>query len=172
MPTRPSQLQAELLQQRPFRSPAQEGVLSLLRTASVIRRVHSRALEPYGLSLAQYNVLRILRGAGAPGLPTLTIRDRLIEEAPGITRLVDKLDAAGLVSRTRVGTDRRQVVCRITEKGMALLARLDPVVDGADLSALGGLAEEELRTLIGLLERVRAMHTDTREIGDVCAEDA
>jgi DNA-binding MarR family transcriptional regulator len=167
-PDSPSQLQIELRQGRPFRSAAQECVLSLLRTASVIRRSLSRVVEAYGISVAQYNVLRILRGAGHDGLPTLAIRDRLIEEAPGITRLVDKLDAAGLVSRARVGTDRRQVVCCITPKGLELLEQLDPVVDRSDVAAVGGLSEEDLRALITLLEQVRALHTDTRELGALC----
>lgn len=112
----PHNLQQELQQTRPFRSDAQEAALALLRTASVVSRRFARVVEPQGLSLAQYNVLRILRGAGPDGLPTLAIRDRMIDEGSTVTRLLDKLEAAGLVTRDRSRPDRRQVLCRITRK--------------------------------------------------------
>lgn len=109
-------LQAELKQSKPFDTLADEAVVALLRTASLVRRAISQRVEPYGISPAQYNVLRILRGAGPAGLPTLAVRDRLVEEAPGITRVVDKLEEAGHVARLRTGRDRRVVHCAITEQ--------------------------------------------------------
>jgi MarR family transcriptional regulator, organic hydroperoxide resistance regulator len=148
-------LRDEITQSRPFRSDAQEAALSLLRTASVVSRRFARVVEPHGISLSQYNVLRILRGAGADGLPTLAIRDRMIDEGSTVTRLLDKLEQAGLVSRDRSRPDRRQVLCQITPAGEALLATLDPDVDAADAAATGMLTDDERRALIALLRAVR-----------------
>jgi DNA-binding MarR family transcriptional regulator len=77
----------------------------------VVNRSLARVVEPSGLSLAQYNALRIIRGAGAGGIPTLSIRERMIEEGTTITRLLDKLEEAGLIRRERSYPDRRQVLC-------------------------------------------------------------
>ena len=85
-------VRGEIRQGKPFRSRGQEGAIALLRTASVVRRAIARTVEPHGLSLAQYNALRIIRGAGAGGVPTLAIRERMIEDGTTITRLIDKLD--------------------------------------------------------------------------------
>ena len=107
--------------------------------------------------MAQYNVLRILRGAGDAGLPTFSIRDRMIEDAAGITRLIDKLEDAGHVRRVRgTSRDRRQVYCRLTASGADLLRELDPLVLLAVEASLVMLAESELERLIGLLDRIRA----------------
>ncbi|MEI6741166.1 MAG: MarR family winged helix-turn-helix transcriptional regulator [Gemmatimonadaceae bacterium] len=162
MPTRDPQprpvtdVHQELQLTRPFRSESQEATLALMRTASMVTRHLGRVVEPHGLSLSQYNVLRILRGAGGDGLPTLAIRDRLIEEGATITRLVDRLEAAGLVQRDRTQRDRRQVRCRITEAGLRLLATLDPQIDAADQGAMAALPPAERRRLIELLAQVRA----------------
>lgn len=155
MPT-PTSLQEELRQSKPFESLASELVVALLRTASTLRRAIAQRVEPHGISPAQYNVLRILRGAGTDGLPTLSVRERLIEEAPGITRLIDKLEVAGLVRRVRAGEDRRVVHCCITDRGLALLAAIDP--DVQDLSRLVADAvptDQEQRALIDHLAGIR-----------------
>ena len=150
-------IQDELQQRRPFRSKREELFIALLRSAAVVRRPVSKVVEEHHLSLAQYNVLRILRGAGADGLATLAIRERMIEEAAGITRLIDKLEAAGFVSRDRRNaTDRRQVVCRITTEGMSLLASLDSVVASATHDVLALLDDERIVALLALLDEVRA----------------
>lgn len=146
----------ELQQSRPFRSLGQEAVLGIARTASLLNRHTAAVLEPEGISTAQYNVLRILRGAGEEGLPTLSIRDRMIDPAAAITRLVDKLASAGLISRDRGDGDRRQVVCRINEAGLALLARIDPALIRSEEAIVGGMSTEELQVLNGLLGRIRA----------------
>ncbi len=151
-----SALQQEIKQRRPFRSAAEEATLGIARTAAMIRRHISAVVEPSGITLAQYNVLRILRGAGSDGLPTLAVRDRLIEEAPGITRLVDKLEGAGFVRRDRSTPDRRQVICFITPKGLALLKKLDSTVASADEVGGVGLSVKEQRVMIKLLDKVRA----------------
>ena len=156
MPSRSSELREELQQTRPFHSPAHEAVLSILRTAAVVQRHISQVVESRGVTIQQYNVLRILRGAGAAGLPTLAIRDRMIEEAAGITRLLDRLEAAGFVVRERSTPDRRQVVCQITAAGLELLAALDAPVDEVNALALGALDEAEQRQLVSLLGAIRA----------------
>src|SRR3954471_4224017 len=114
-------VQTEIKQGRPFRSKKQEGTIALLRTASIVGRAIGRVLEPWKLSLAQYNALRIIRGAGTGGIATLAIRERMIEEGTTITRLLDKLEDAGLVRRERTLPDRRQVICYATPKGKRLL---------------------------------------------------
>ena len=145
----------ELQQSRPFRSESQEATIALLRTASVIGRRMARVIEPHGLSLAQYNVLRILRGAGDEGLPTLAIRDRMIEEGSTVTRLLDKLESTGLVTRDRNRPDRRQVQCWIAEAGRALLATLDPLIDEADTANFAMLDAASVRQFIDTLAKVR-----------------
>jgi DNA-binding MarR family transcriptional regulator len=152
----PRTLLEELQQSRPFDSSADEALVALMRTATLIRRAIAQRVEPYGISPAQYNVLRILRGAGPDGLPTLAVRDRLIEEAPGITRLIDKLEEAGLVRRERTGADRRVVHCVITEKGLRLLGAMDTLIkETASLVARGLPDSQDQDQLIGLLQRVR-----------------
>ena len=159
-PRRPSRVQTEIRQRKPFRSTGQEGTVALLRTASVVRRVIARALEPYGLSPAQYNALRIIRGAGDDGIPTLAIRERMIEEGTTITRLLDKLEHAGLIRRERGAPDRRRVRCFATAAGKRLLDTVDPIVDAADAEAMAALSEHQLEQLIRLLDAVRAANAE------------
>ena len=155
-----SSIRREIGQGKPFRSKHQEGAIALLRTASVVRRVIARVIEPHGLSLAQYNALRIIRGAGPAGVPTLAIRERMIEEGTTITRLLDKLEAATLIHRERSVPDRRQVVCTATSAGRALLDQLDPKVDAADEAVMSALGKRELSQLIELLDVIRAANAE------------
>src|SRR5256885_14010937 len=104
-PTKTSALRDEIKQTRPFSSPAHEAVVSILRTAAVVQRHIAQVVEASGVTIQQYNVLRILRGAGDAGLPTLAIRDRMIEEAAGITRLLGKVGSAKVVGRQRSTPD-------------------------------------------------------------------
>jgi DNA-binding MarR family transcriptional regulator len=150
-----SELQRELKQNRPFVEPTQEAAVSLMRTADLVRRSVAAVVEPHGITPQQYNVLRILRGAGDEGLPTLEIAERMIEQTPGITRLIDRLELKQLVSRERSVTDRRQVFCRITRGGLALLARLDGPIVEAEREALGVLSDRQLAQLLSLLDRAR-----------------
>jgi DNA-binding MarR family transcriptional regulator len=157
MTIRPSSLQEELKQTRPFGSVQEEAVVALLRTAALLKRSIAQQVERHGISVAQYNVLRILRGAGGEGLPTLAVRDRLIEEAPGITRLIDKLEKAGYVARDRSGKDRRTVRCAITAQGLALLKEMDADIKRTQGPVTLGLPDEhDQRALLDLLARVRA----------------
>lgn len=148
-------LQDELQQSQPFRSQLQEASIALMRTASVVSRRFARVVEPHGLSLAQYNVLRILRGAGDDGLPTLAIRDRMIDEGSTVTRLLDKLENASLVLRDRARSDRRQVRCTITAQGKALLATLDPLINATDRATMETLAPDQRESLLSILAVIR-----------------
>lgn len=151
-----SGIQQELVQKRPFHSIRAEVAVSILRTAALIERHFAQVVASSGITVQQYNVLRILRGAGAEGLPTLVIRDRMIHEAPGITRLLDKLETAGLARRERSSPDRRQVHCHITDKGLFVLDELEVAMRKADDVAVGSLNEEEQRQLLKLLEGARS----------------
>jgi MarR family transcriptional regulator, organic hydroperoxide resistance regulator len=139
-----------------FRSREQQATLGLLRTSDALKRSLAQVVEPYGITPQQYNVLRILRGAGPDGLPTLTIGERMVEQTPGVTRLVDRLEIKGLVARTPCPTDRRRVLCRITAVGLQLLTELDEPVNRWDTQSVSVLAPSELDTLITLLDRVRS----------------
>lgn len=140
---------------RPPPSPAQEAFLAVARVASQLADDVDRLLAPHGLSQPQYNVLRILRGAGEGGLCRHEIRERLITRMPDVTRLVDRLQQAGLVARGRGEGDKRLVRTTITPHGLALLARLDAPVAEAHQKQFGHLAPEEMGQLVTLLERVR-----------------
>ena len=150
-----SRLQSELKQTRPFQSIYQEATLSVMKTADLLRRHLTRQLEPHEITPQQYNVLRILRGAGKAGLPTLSIGERLIEETPGMTRLLDRLEFKGLVRRVRCEQDRRQVLCYITDGGVRLLAELDPVLAANEKVMAGTLTGAEAESLVVLLEKMR-----------------
>ena len=155
MPRPPSLLEIELRQTRPFRSRVEEGVVGLFRTADVVRRVLGTVVGAQGITLQQYNVLRILRGAGSQGIPTLEIGERMIEQAPGVTRLLDRLEAKGLVRRARCRTDRRQVLCWIEAAGTGLLSDLERPMRDAARRRLAGLDARGLDSLITLMEAVR-----------------
>jgi DNA-binding MarR family transcriptional regulator len=150
----------EIKQSKPFGSVAEEAVVGLIRTAEVIRRRLAGVIEPEGITAQQYNVLRILRGAGERGLPTLEIAERMIEHAPGITRMIDRLIAKKLVARERCAEDRRVVYCAIADEGQLLLARLDGPVREADRSALDAISEKDQRGLIDMLDAIRAGHAE------------
>jgi DNA-binding MarR family transcriptional regulator len=157
--TRPATTAAEAISQsRPFRHQRQEAAVSLLITTEAVRRRMVDFLAGPGkdqVTMQQYNVLRILRGAGAAGLPTLTVAERMMEKTPGITLMVDRLVAKGLVERERCVEDRRQMIVRISKAGLALLASLDAPVEALNQQVMGRLDDGELRQLIDLLNRVR-----------------
>lgn len=166
-----SQLQQEIRSARPFHSTSQEAMIGVLRTADLLRRHLEVAMGAADITPQQYNVLRILRGAGPDGLPTLTIGTRMVERAPGVTRLLDRLERRGLVARQRSAPDRRQVVCTLTEAGRRLLATLDAPVHAADESALDMLTDAERRQLVALLDRVRSVLDTRLATGDAPATD-
>ena len=145
----------EIKQHKPFPSKEQEAAVTLLRTADVVRRHLGSVISLRGITLQQYNVLRILRGAGGEGLPTLEIAARMIEAAPGITRLLERLEKKKLVSRTRRHDDLRCVDCHITPAGTALLASLDAPVRAAAGDAFLNVNKMELVQLVQALDHVR-----------------
>ena len=148
-------LQAELRQGRPFQSPAQELVVALMRTTDLVSRRLAAVVEPQALTLQQYNVLRILRGGGPDGVPTLEVAARMIEQTPGITRLLDRLEEKGLVRRERCPHDRRQHLCWVTARGLAALERLEAPMAAAAEATVKPLSRQERATLIHLLEAIR-----------------
>ena len=151
-----SALRDELRQRRPFETLEQEAHLNVVRTAAVLTDAMEQVVRPSGLSLAQYNVLRILRGAEPEGLCRNELRDRLVTRMPDVTRLLDRLEQAGLVVRERADADRRLVRTRITAGGLALLAEVDPAVRAEHRRLLGHLGPDDLRALSDLLTRARA----------------
>lgn len=151
----PTSLQAALRRTRPFRSPPQEAGISLLRAADAFRRTLAEVVVPHGVTMQQYNVLRILRGAGSAGLPTLAVGERMIERTPGVTRLLDRLESDGLVMRARCEEDRRRVFARITDEGLELLARIDEPLASAEDGVFRDFRDDEVRALARQLERVR-----------------
>jgi MarR family transcriptional regulator, organic hydroperoxide resistance regulator len=156
---RPPKTAAEALKQsRPFRNPRQEANVSLLLTTEAVRQRFAAFLAGPGkdqVTMQQYNVLRILRGAGKEGLPTLTIADRMIEKTPGITGMIDRLLAKGLVEREHCVQDRRQILVRISTAGLEVLAGMDGEVNSLNETVLSCLDDREVRQLIDLLNRVR-----------------
>ena len=151
----PSDLRRDLRQRKPFASLYQEAFLNLARTETVLRDAMERVLKPHGLALTQYNVLRMLRGAGTEGLCRNEIRDRLITRMPDVTRLLDRMEEAGLVSRVRSTEDRRLVHTQLTRRGRELVDALDDAVAAEHERQLGHLSAEQLRTLIELLTLAR-----------------
>lgn len=129
--------------------------MALLRSADAVRRYMAERLAGHGITLQQYNVLRILRGARGQDIATLEVANRMIEKTPGITRLIDRLERRGWVERKRCPEDRRRVYCRITSRGLAFLGKLDPVIDEAERAAMVGLPIERPRAFVKLLDGVR-----------------
>lgn len=145
----------EIRQTKPFGSLAEEALLNVHRTASLLALAFAEALKPYGLTETQYNILRILRGAGKAGLSCQEIGARMIAREPDITRLLDRLERRKLIDRARSAKDRRVVVSRITDEGLKTLSLLDPAARNLPKKILGRLGDRELRELIALLEKAR-----------------
>lgn len=148
-------LQQELKQLRPFGSPEEEAGLNLARTAALLAEVMEGFLKSHGVSAPQYNVLRILRGAGEAGLGRNEIRGRLLSRMPDVTRLLSRLEEAGLVTRERSGGDRRYVPTRLTPAGLDLVNRLDDPVQQGQQRQFAGFSPGELASLSAMLTRVR-----------------
>ena len=149
-------LQAEIRQRKPFVSIEEETYLNLVRTADALTRQLELLLQPYGLTSTQYNVLRILRGAGEEGSTCSGISERLLAYDPDVTRLLDRLEKVQLVQRSRSTTDRRVVMTIITPAGLELLATLDQPVETLLKQQFKGIARERLRQLITDLEEIRS----------------
>ncbi|TWT35722.1 HTH-type transcriptional regulator MhqR [Posidoniimonas corsicana] len=149
-----SRLQSELKKRNPFDSLEQEATLSLVRTSDQLENRFGRLFREHGLTSSQYNVLRILRGEGAP-LPSLEIASRLLRVAPAITGLINRLEDQGLVKRRRCEQDGRVVFVEITKQGLAVLGGLDEPLMALHRGVMSGLKKAEQRQLVALLEKCR-----------------
>jgi len=150
-----SKLQKELKQNKPFKSLEEEVILNVARTAEYLASAISSVLKTADLTITQYNVLRILRGAGSEGLSCSEVSERMVTKESDITRLLDRVEARGFISRERPANNRRIVVARITDEGQGVLAELDAPVDELNRSLVGHLGTKKQTNLNNLLEAVR-----------------
>ena len=148
-------LKEDLRQKKGFTSLQQEAFLNVLRTSSALTDALEDLLRPYGISATQYNVLRILRGSGADGMCRNEVRDRMLTRMPDMTRLLDRMEEAGWVTRAREREDRRMVLTRISAAGQTLLKELDGPVNELHRSQLARLTDDQLRSLVDLLTLAR-----------------
>lgn len=150
-------LKDEIRQTKPFRSVEEEAYIALRLTSQVVDQPWVRYLrQAEGISPSQYNLLRILRGAGLAGRTMSEISERMINRDPDATRLADRMIRHGLVRRMRDTDDRRFVRLFITQDGLDMVERLDDTVDEFLRHTLAGLGEKDLRKLTALLEDLRA----------------
>jgi DNA-binding MarR family transcriptional regulator len=152
----PGKILQEIKQTRPFPSLEAETAVNLVRTADLVLRGMQAALKPLGLSVEQFNVLRILRGAAPDGLPCGEIGARMVTRDPDITRLLDRLESRKLIERARDTKDRRVVLVRIRPEGRRILSAVDGPLEAANTCRLRALGRSRLRQLVTLLEAVRA----------------
>jgi DNA-binding MarR family transcriptional regulator len=150
-----SKLQKELKQNKPFKSSEEEVILNVARTAEYLASAGAALLKTRDLTATQYNVLRILRGAGTEGLTCGEIGERMVTKESDITRLLDRVESRGFISRERPATNRRIVVARITEEGLSVLEELDEPVNELNRNLVGHLGEEQQKILNELLEAIR-----------------
>ena len=148
-------LQAELKQSKPFPRVTAEALLSVLRTAAVLEHQLTEALKPYRLTHTQYNVLRILRGAGANGLCGREVGERMVSRVPDVPRLLDRMEETGLINRERDPDDRRHVTARITRKGLTMLKQVTPELEAVERARAGRIPTGQLQQLIEVLSTVR-----------------
>jgi DNA-binding MarR family transcriptional regulator len=146
---------AELRQTKPFTSVEQEAYLNIIKTADVLQQTAAQVMRGSQITETQYNVLRILRGAGFEGLKCNEIAERMVTRDPDITRLLDRLEKQGWIERNRSKIDRRVVTSTISESGLAVLGELDEPLRLKLEAMLGRLGPERLRLLIELLEEAR-----------------
>lgn len=152
----PTDLKEEIKQRKPFRSLEEEARLNIARTSNLLQDSFELMLKPYGITGTQYNVLRILRGAEPDGLCRNEVSARLLNRMPDATRLLDRMEEAGLVTRERTGKDRRLVNSRITKQGRHLVDSLDVEAERQHEERLGHLTKSQLKTLVDLLTLVRS----------------
>ena len=151
-----SRLQVEIKQNKPFAKLEHEALLGLLRTAAVVDHANDEALRQYGVTGTQFNVLRILRGAGTAGLCGREIGERMITKVPDVPRLLERLEKAELISRVRDEKDRRHVTARISAKGLELVDQILGDGETEIEKRFSLLSESQLRALIDALDTIRA----------------
>ena len=148
-------LKDELKMTKPFKSLEEEAILSVARTAAVIDHAGAEVMKRFDLTITQYNVLRILRGAGEDGLCRNEVGERLVTKVPDVTRLLDRMESSGLITRHRGTADRRFVTTRITDKGLKLLEKIDRELPALHTRIIGHMSQKKLKELVDLLEEVR-----------------
>lgn len=149
-------LRMSIKQRKPFESPEQEVFLEVLRTGTALLQDLVELLKGFGLTQPQYNVVRILRGAGAEGLPSGEVGARMVaSREPDVTRLLVRMETRGLVRRERRAENRRVVIVRLTDKGLRLVNALDEPVRRMHMRQLHHMSRRELDVLATLLERAR-----------------
>jgi DNA-binding MarR family transcriptional regulator len=145
----------EIKQTKPFARPADEALLSILRTAAVLEHAENEVLKVHGLTHTQYNVLRILRGAGKRGLCGREIAERMVSSVPDVSRLLDRMEDTGMIARTRDPDDRRHVTARITAAGRALVAAATPELERTSRARAARLSPAAIAGLIRALAAIR-----------------
>ena len=154
-------LAGELRQSKGFDSLEQEALLNLARTHEFIQQRISEFFKPFQLTATQYNILRILRGAGEHGISCSKASERMVTADPDITRLLDRLESRGLIARERSQEDRRVVMSRITTAGLELLKAIDKPLMEFGKRVMGHVGRERLEQLIDTLESIR--HADASQ---------
>jgi DNA-binding MarR family transcriptional regulator len=150
-----SRLQAEIKQTKPFPRRSSEALLSVLRTAALLEHRVNEVLRPHGITELQYNVLRILRGAGPDGWCGREISARLVSKVPDVSRLLDRMEGMQLLRRERDATDRRHVTARITPRGLRVLDEATPELEAFERERFGHLDGERLQHVIDGLADIR-----------------
>jgi DNA-binding MarR family transcriptional regulator len=151
----PRTLRDDLQQTKPFTSLHEEAILNIVRTSATLMDANDELVRPHGISSTQYNVLRILRGAEPAGLCRNELRDRLLTRMPDVTRLLDRMEEAGLVVRSRDNDDRRLVSTKITAAGRRVVDQLDAPIGELHRRLVGHLTATQLSDLIALLTLAR-----------------
>jgi DNA-binding MarR family transcriptional regulator len=154
----------EIHQTKPFASIEEELLVSLLRTTDVLQERFEQMIRPFNISMTQYNVLRILRGAEPSGRTCGEIGERMIAREPDVTRLLERMEKAGLIKRTRDSSDRRVVVTRITSSGLKLLDEMEPKLREID-GLLKPMGERKIETTLKLLDELR-VHVRQEQIAE------
>lgn len=148
-------LQQTIQQERPFHSLQHEAYLSILRTAVELSHTTDKFLKRFGVSQAQFNVLRIVQGAGTEGLGRNEIAERMVTVTPDMTRLLDRLEAAGLVIRKRDREDKRHTSTTITAAGRKLLQEVEEPLMQLHRKQFSQLGTKQIRPILAALEAVR-----------------
>jgi DNA-binding MarR family transcriptional regulator len=159
--TRKSPLAVTIKQNRPFVSVQQEAFLSILRTASELSHAADTFLRKFEITQQQYNVLRILRGAGAEGLCRNEISARMVAAAPDMSRLLDRMEKSGWITRERAEDDRRQVSTFITDSGQKLLKMIEAPVSDQIHRLFEGVKSTDLTMLVDVLAQIRGRRAET-----------
>ncbi len=143
------------IQQRKFSSEIHKAHVNILFTAAWLNQASNQLLRPFGISIQQFNILRILRGMNPQPATIKILTERMIDKMSNASRLVDKLEEKGLVSRTACDADRRRVDVSITPKGLELIENASQIMDEKIHQNNGALTDEEARLLNDLLDKLR-----------------